>query len=286
MEFKFDLQIQKIAMKKIISGLFVMLIYSQVSAQPSQNSYNSTKTITVLPVTMSFNLKNGESGFQKISIKNQLDAKKQFKVYLNDWERDTVGQHVYTEPGSDSNSCANWVSFDKSFFELEPNQSEVINVKLQLPDSINGPEQMRWCMLFIETVQENKMTNDKGLTTSIESKIRFGIHIYQTPPAITFSEVHLLDFTNLAEIKKLRITCKNTGKTQIECNSYLEIVSISDGTKLKLPKQEFPMFPNQVRYVDFNLPEELQKGKYIITGVVDGGEELPLEVAQLTIEIK
>jgi hypothetical protein len=255
-------------------------------AQTNQSEIKPIKTISVLPVTISFNLKNGESGLQKIHIKNQLDIKKQFKVYLSDWERDTIGQHVYTSPGSDSNSCSNWISYDKSFFELEPNQSEEITVKLRLPDSVKAAERMKWSMLFIETVQENKMTNDKGLTTSIESKLRFGIHIYQTPPLIKESEVHMLDFSSLSENKKYRIICKNTGQTQIECNSYLEIISISDGSKIKLPKQEFPMFPNQIRYIDFSLPDDIQKGKYLITGVVDGGEDLPLEVAQITLEIK
>ena len=273
-------------MKKIISTLILTLVFGLGIAQNSQPTGSPVKTISILPVTMSFNLKNGEAGYQKINILNQLDQKKQFRVYLSDWERDTVGQHVYTEPGTDQNSCANWVSFDKTFFELDSNQSENIDVKVQIPDSINEPDRMKWCMLFIETIQENKMTNEKGLTTSISSKLRFGIHIYQTPPTTTFAEVKLIDFTSLNENKKYRITCRNTGQTQIECNSYLELVSVVDGTKTKLPKQEFPMFPNQTRYIDFTLPEEIQKGKYLITGVVDGGEELPLEVAQLSIEIK
>jgi hypothetical protein len=45
------------------------------------------------------------------------------------------------------------------------------------------------------------------------------------------------------------------------------------------------MFPEQVRYIDFSLPQQLAKGKYTLTGIIDAGNDVPLEAGQLTIEI-
>ena len=146
---------------------------------------------------------------------------------------------------------------------------------------------MRWCMLFIETTKEKKVESATGFKTTIANRYRVGVHLYQTPPEITEKEVKLIQITSLAADANIyRLICRNTGKMQLQCSGYIELFSLSDGSKLRLPSQEFPIFPEQIRYVDFSLPEQLAKGKYTLTGIIDAGIDVPLEAGQLTIEIK
>jgi hypothetical protein len=269
---------------KFIQNLLslILLLLSALFVQ----SQEKPKGISVRPVTIEFSNTSGEIRERKILVTNTLDIKKQFIVYPADWERDTIGAHVYSEPSNNLRSCAKWIELDKTFFELEPGQTEELNVKLVSPTDTNSFNKMKWCMLFVETTQEKKVKDTTGLTTTIASRFRVGVHIYQTPPGITNKEIRLLEFEPLRNEKnKYRIRCENTGAVQLNCTSYLELSSLNDGSRIKLPPIDFPVFPSQIRYLDFELPSSTPKGKYILTGIIDAGEDVPLEAGQITIEI-
>jgi hypothetical protein len=271
-------------MKSIQHSLFLaLLLFATFFAQ----SQEKQKGISVRPVTVDFSNTPGEIGERKILITNTLDIKKQFIVYPADWERDTLGAHVYNEPSNHLRSCATWIEVNKTFFELEPGQTEELNVKLVSPADSTAFDKMKWCMLFVETTQEKKIKDTTGLTTTIASRFRVGVHIYQTPPGITTKEIRLLNFEPLGnERNKYRITCENTGAIQLHCTSYLELSSANDGSRIKLPAIDFPVFPSQIRYLDFEIPSSTPKGKYILTGIIDAGQDVPLEAGQLSIEIE
>lgn len=271
-------------MKSILHTLnLTLLILSALLAQ----SQEKPKGISVRPVTIEFSNTSGEIGERKILITNTLEIKKQFIVYPADWERDTIGAHVYNEPSDHLRSCAKWIELDKTFFELEPGQTEELNIKLVSPTDSTAFDKMKWCMLFVETTQEKKVKDTTGLTTTIASRFRVGVHVYQTPPGVTNKEIRLLEFEPLRnENNKYRITCENTGAVQLNCTSYLELSSLNDGSRIKIPSIDFPVFPSQKRYLDFELPNTIPKGKYILTGIIDAGQDVPLEAGQISIEIQ
>ena len=249
---------------------------------------NSAKGILVKPVTMDFNLSRNKTESKPLYIINNLSEKKQFVLYLNDWIRDSAGKHAYYDPNTLGRSCASWVKLDKEFVELEPGETVQVNIKMQVPDNEEAVNQMRWTMLFVETTQEKKMPNADGLMTTVNARMRIGVHLYETPPELKNKDVKMLSFDPLVnnDTTIYRIGCQNTGEIQLVCKSYIELFSQSNGKKTQLTPVEFPMFPGQKRYISFMLPPELPKGKYTIVGAVDGGNDLPLEAAQSVIEIK
>lgn len=271
-------------MKKIVILVpCLLLLTTIIKAQTEEKQ----RGIAVRPVTLDFTVSPGNMETNRVLITNGLEVKKQFIVYVADWRRDTIGSHVYSEPGNDPRSCASWIDLDKTFFELEPGQTEELTVKLTNPADSLKVNQMRWCMLFVETTQEKEVKDTSGFTTTIASRFRVGIHIYQTPKGITEKEIRLLTLEPLdRETNKYRITCENTGATQLHCTSYLELASLNDGSRTRIPAIEFPIFPEQKRFLDFEIPASMTKGKYTLTGIIDAGEDVPLEAAQLTIEIK
>jgi len=270
----------------MLRSLLLLLGMAYACVLPAQNM---DKGIFVDPATVDFNLMNGQSNTATVKIINQMDVKKQFKVYLNDWERDTTGRHRYVEPGTLSKTCSNWITLDKTFVELNPGEATDITVKLQVPDSSSAVSGMRWSMLFIETIEEKKApAKVEGVVTSIHTSYRIGVHIYQTPPSRAAREIQMLSFNAKANTQDsvYRIECKNVGQAQVHCKSFMELMNTGNGKKYQLTPVEFPLFPEQVRYIDFVLPATLEKGKYTVTAVVDAGEDVPLEAAEKIIEIK
>lgn len=244
--------------------------------------------ILIKPAKIDFTVDRGQTATQTLFLQNSLNKTMQFKVYLNDWLRDSSGGHKYMSPGTNEFSCARWVKLDQEFVQLAPGESRNIVVTITLPDSAEASAKMRWAMVFVETAQENAApAANKNMQTTINQIMRMGIHIYQTPPGITTKDMRMLSFENVNNnVLKYKVACQNTGTVQIECKSYLEVLNLATGAKTKIDNPVFPMFPGQKRFINFDLPASLQKGKYILIAAVDAGEDVPLEAAQKTIEIK
>src|SRR5690606_37441542 len=150
------------------------------------------QNLGVHPTTLNFNLATSQSEAQVINVSNGSGKKVQFKLYLNDWERDSLGGHMYYEANTHPRSCANWITLDKNFLELEPGQASQVTVKMQVPDDVKDPE-MKWSMLFIETVEEQNNANNKQAQATVRNLLRIGIHIYETPPSVTDKAVKVFD---------------------------------------------------------------------------------------------
>lgn len=248
---------------------------------------SSAQNLGVHPTTLEFNLANGQSETQVINISNGSDKKVQFKLYLNDWIRDTLGGHAYYEPNTQPRSCSRWVTLSKNFVELEPGQFTTVNVKLQIPDSPAATSEMKWSMLFIETVEEQVNNGNKAAAATVKNLLRIGVHIYQTPPNLTKKQMKVYEIKPVPNAKNTyQLVCQNIGDIMLECKSYLELSAMSDGKKIKLDPVEFPTFPSQKRYVTFQLPANIAKGKYSVLGVVDSGEDMSLEAVETTIDVE
>jgi hypothetical protein len=242
--------------------------------------------VMVDPMKVEFNLNKGTTATQNIRLTNALDQTVQFRLYLGDWMRDSTGGHVYMDANTIPSSCARWISLDQEFVELGPKESKTIAIRLNLPDSNEAVNAMKWAMLFVENTKENIIEKkSNGVGTTFKEVFRLGIHVYQTPPTLVNKEIRMLSFDAVND-STYAIACKNLGEVQVKCISFMEMISLTDGSKQKISPVEFPMFPGQKRTIQFKLPPAIAKGKYTIIGVVDAGEELPLEAAQLDVEIK
>ncbi len=243
------------------------------------------QNLGVHPTILEFKLAAGQTESQVIHLSNGSGKKIQFRLYLNDWLRDTIGGHMYFRPDTLPQSISKWVTLDKNFVEMEPGQNADVTVRLSLPDAAEYNENMKWSMLFIESVEEKTDESVKG--AQVRNLLRLGIHIYQTPPMLTEKQIKVIDITPAPDVKNAyRLLCQNTGKVMVECKSYLELASLTTGEKTKIEANEFPMFPGQKRYVTFELPEKFPKGKYSALGVLDAGEDVSLEAVETTIDIQ
>jgi hypothetical protein len=172
---------------------------------------------------------------------------------------------------------------------MEPNSVTKLNLRFQVPDSTEAVSQMRWAMIFVESVHERgDLQMKKNTATAVTTNYRIGVHIYQTPTMIKNRDVKLLSFNAVPNTNDsiYRAVCQNTGGIQIRCKGFMELQNLSDGKKYQIEAKEFPLFPEQKRFVDFVIPASIPRGKYSVMAAIDGGIDLPLEAAQKTIEIK
>ncbi len=245
--------------------LFICMILSQFVSDGQvilKNDLTPQGTVSVQPMKNDFHLRAGESGDIQIYISNKMGTKMQFNVYLGDWRRDTAGAHVYSAPGSEDRSCAAWLTFDKTFIEVDSGSIGIIHVKMQVPETPEAATEMKWAMLFVETIRESKApVVTKEMRTEIIPSTRFGIHIYQTPPAVNQKELKLTSFINVTGKENVfRIVCENTGKVQASeiAQLYVQDIEASVSRPVKELKDfiKVDMKPGEKVMVELEISEE------------------------------
>ena len=125
------------------------------------------------------------------------------------------------------------------------------------------------------------------LTTAVTMTMAVGIHVYQTPPNIQNKAIKMLDFTELAGQHKYRIIGHNEAGVQLNGKFSIELANAETGERTVLGPLAAPLFPDQIRYMDFEVPANLPKGKYTAVALIDAGDdEIPVEAVQAEVTIK
>lgn len=245
--------------------------------------------ISIQPSILDYHLGASGSQTQSVTVTNLSDKKLVFQAYLADWLRDSSGGHQYFRPDTLSRSCASWVSLNKNMIELAPNQSQEILVHMQTPSDAVKLNEMKWAMLFLQSVEEQDAASraNKQMQTQVKEILRVGVHIYETPPTVTAYKAKAVSLAPLtAEKNTYEFVLKNTGGNMLQCKAYMELTNVADGKSYTTEKTEFPVFPDGVRKVKLLLPAELPKGKYSALAILDPGADLPLEAVEKAVEVK
>lgn len=260
--------------------------------QASSDAFKK-KTISISPATLYFNAGKGESQTLTINIENGLDSPFSFQVALADFNRNENSEITYFKPGTTPYACAQWITLSNNVIEVPAHSSGSVDVTLSVPDSADAIAKSTWGMVLLETVKQKVFQEQHGdINANIERAYRVGVQVYETPPTIMNKELRMKEFQPMPERGKYRIVCKNEGGVLLRCNSYIELVSKQTGEKIKVyPKNEgkfpFKVLPGQLRNIDFEIPTTVAKGKYTAVAIVDANDdEVPLEAAQLEIEVK
>lgn len=245
--------------------------------------------VNINPTLLNFNAGTGETTTQTLTISNVSDEKQVFQLTVGDWLRDSLGNHQYLPSGKLRRSCAPWISLDNSFIELEPRTAKDIRITLVAPTDSASLKEMKWAMLFIQSVKEqvgNK--KKKGKVNAVINEIfRFGIHIYQIPPGVHNYAAKATSLQADKQTKGLyQFSMENTGNIMLQCHAHLELTNMDTGEEIRLESTEFPIFPEAKRTIPLQLPANLKKGRYSVLALLEYHEDLPLEAIEITIEVK
>ena len=204
--------------KRFVSFLTFLLFSIIVSAQDFE----------VSPVSMSFSVEPGQVGTKTLTVKNYDSQKGSFSLTLGDMQRDSTGKGKRLAAGTSSRSCANWITLNPSFFDLNPNESKEVVVTLKVPISESSS---KWALIYVKSVHEQTSQGAEKVTaTGIRVSPRITVQVYQSPSSnsnFKASIANLKEVTTAKDtVRKFSSFLKNTGDKKVTAKVQLVISNV------------------------------------------------------------
>jgi len=279
-------------MKKIVLLLVCNFLTAIGFAQPyleKPDTARSKQAISIGPNTLDFKIERGKSGKQIIRVVNNKPRLYKFTFFARDWDIDSMGKSIHFDSaGKEPFSCAKWVTFDNPYVEVDAGQTKEVIVTMNVPDSAEATAEMKWCAIVAQMGGEYLPPKQHGEATAVlKRNINVIMHAYQTPPSLNHKELRMTDFLYDEKERKFIVKSENVGNTSIRCMYTLELSSLDNGKKIEIdPVEKVLVLPGHKRIVEFKLPENVEKGKYVAVSTIDAqDDEVPLEAAQKEVQL-
>ncbi len=244
--------------------------------------------VTISPSIVRFNTAPGKAETKIISIKNNSKKLLAFKINVQDWIRDSVGKHIYYKADTLSHSCASMLSIEpSSYIQIDSGKTGKIFVRMQ-PSTTASNIDMKWAMLFIESLPEEIKDKKKlkRLQMQVNIAVEVGVHIYQTPPgAVTKAVENVRLVTDSIQKGFVYLYMKNVGQVMLDCKAHLELTHLSTAEETITKDVIFPVFPDGSRKAKLDLPKNIKPGSYSLLVILDYGVDVPLEAVQQNVTI-
>ena len=270
-------------MKTPITLGFALFTLLQVTAQ----------NVSLSPSRLYYKVSAGESKKQVVHVTNNSGSASAITISFGDFAAPGIdGKTQLLKPGESEHSCVSYMSATPSFFELEPGKSQDVQVVLDLP---NLPEanKVKWGTMILKLAKERNdagKNSKEGVGMGLLETFQFVVHIFQTPPGVTFRQCEITTFQEITGPadpgRKLMLIARNTGETILDCASYLEFTNLKTGYELRTKPTAFTILPGGGRQVKFSVPTDLPRGQYTVTAVVDIGSKEAVQAAEMDLEVK
>ena len=277
-----------------LSLLFVCFIFTSNTLDgQNKEKQNAPKSlgVSVSPSHFHFTQEQGQIKTYDITVKNTTSTAKSFNVNIYDFDMNGKGKSSFLPPGEGKYSLSKWMNISPTFIELEPFKTKKVKVTVSVPSDDNG-RKAAWSILMIEQeAPRNNLVNTKkdGNTVAfgIVPTFAFGIFAYQNPPNVLTNNIEFIEFQFLENdaVNKLLLEVQNKGDGIAYCTSYIDLTNLDTGEQQRLRVKNFTIVPDLTRDFIFNLPQTLQKGKYLAVGVLDYESSEEIQAAKLEFEI-
>lgn len=245
---------------------------------------------TVAPSRLFFSASPGSSETQVLKVTNSTSSSQAYTINFADFEPDgNKGKTRMMQHGVSVHSLQNNITATPNFFELEPGETQDVNVTIALA---NVPEanQVKWGSVVVQLARERQPGEDSGqMGFGIMETFQMVIYAFQTPPSVNLKRAEITGFAkslNEGKEKGLMLTVDNTGEAIINCASYVELSSYSTGDVKRIGVKAFTMLPDSQREIFFALPDTILAGTYSALGVVDFGSREEVEAAEMELKVE
>ncbi|MBL0104597.1 MAG: hypothetical protein IPP51_13060 [Bacteroidetes bacterium] len=250
------------------------------------------QSVSISPSRLYYKSGLGEYKTQEVNVTNSSTSKQAFTITFTDFEPSGAqGKSKFMKKGESEHSCSEWLSATPSFFELEPGQTQKIQVLIQVPASPEA-NKVKWAAMQVKLAKERKggEAGDKNaIGMGITETFQFIVHIFQTPPTVVNKSANLVSFKEITQpgdsVRTLALNVENNGESILDCASYLEYTQTQTGEEQRQKPFAFTLLPGASREVKFQMPATL-KGKYSVLGVVDIGSRENVLAAELEVDMK
>ncbi len=251
-------------------------------------SFYFAQGFEVAPVILEFTAEPSNSQTKTLTISNYFNQRRAFNLSLGDFDRKQNGQKFFKPSGQMERSCAEWITINPSFVEVNPNESKEVKVTITVP---SGEKSTKWAMIYVKAAKEQSAFGaDKGFSGGLVISPTIGIQVYQSPGSNTNAKASLTKISEITQPtdpqRKLLVGVNNSGDKNLKCRMYLLIANLSDATERKSPGISFQILPGRQQDVELLIPSDLKPGKYSIAAILDYGKGHDLEGIQTEIEVK
>ena len=251
------------------------------------------QSVSMSPSRLYYKAAAGETKKQVVHVTNNSTAPQSFTISFGDFAAPGIdGKSTLIKPEESEHACHSYMSASPSFFTLEPGKTQDVQVIIDLP---NLPEanKVKWGTMILKLEKERDAASNAGkdgVGMGLLETFQFVVHIFQTPPTVTFKQAEITSFKEGAEqdgaTRTLEVITKNTGEAILDCAAYLEFSNLQTGYEERTKPAAFTVLPEGARLMKFTMPGTLPKGKYTVTAVVDIGSKEAVQAAEMDIEIK
>lgn len=246
---------------------------------------------SVAPSRVYFDANIGEVQVKTMRVTNTSGVKQGFTVSFADFE--AVGNQGKTQQldlGISLHSIGEWLTASPSFFELEAGATQEVKLNLMVP---NVPEanEVKWGSVLVKLAKEKKALDDDGkeMGFGIMETFQFVLFAFQTPPTISDKSAYIADFKLIKDLESgrrdLKIEVSNTGRSIVNCASYIDLTNMNTGKTKRLKAKAFTMLPDTYREMMFEVPADMEAGSYTALGVVDYGSRDDIAAAEMEFVI-
>lgn len=270
-------------------------IIAQNTPPATDGKQNDIETgVSVSPSTLRFNAKPGTTQTKTIKITNDTKKKMTYQVNFQDYGLGADGQQDVSVKSDYRNALSKYVVVSPTLIELNAHEAKTISVTLDIPPGDAYAIAM-WTTLIIDQVLERPKlqspnANNNTMGMGISTGMSFGVNVFQNPPNVAVNSVEIQAMKYIKASSKsentLLMKAKNTGDGIGYCLYYIELTSILTGRQNKLKVKQFSIFPGYEKELRFELPKELEKGKYSAMAVLDFGNKDELQTAEIEFTIE
>jgi P pilus assembly chaperone PapD len=244
----------------------------------------AAQKISTSPTRVNYKISPGGSGRSRITVANNSADRQGFQVTFGDFSASVSGKSQFSKEGTENRSCASWLTATPAVFELEPGETQDIQVMMDVPADSSALI-ARWAVAYVQlrAPENDGKGSGEGLKVQVTQSYRFGVYLFQTPPSVTESkgEIKGLNYEN----DVFTISMKNAGETFLKCNSYIELTNLSTGETKRVTTRGFTMLPALNRNTVFKIPNDIPPGRYSVLAVMDYGSRDEVEAAEMEITI-
>lgn len=237
--------------------------------------------ISVSPPRVYYSLNPGETGSQKVLVSNvSKEHSLSLSLTLGDWEYDSYGNNLMLPPDSLANSCAGWMSLSAGMYmTLEPGENREIDLTMTVPMKSGHDANVQTAMLFVTQMNPVDGVDTQG--AAIKINVRQGIKIYRKGNAPEIKKVEIENLAYDKETNSLLLLFSNGGNIWLNGHVSASLFNQAIGKESNIEPADFYTMPGDRRIMQIPLREELEKGKYTATVMLDYGDRTTIEAAEL-----
>jgi hypothetical protein len=233
---------------------------------------------------MIFTVDPGETQSKVLTIKNHSNFKTSFNIIFEDFIFDKDGQKIVIEKNSSKTSCTEWITPEKTFFDINPNESIDLKITIHAPDE---DYTTRWAMMHVQTVREKTSfdVDKSAIGAGVNLSGRIAVQIFRYPST---KKEPVLTIKNLIEIpnqdsddREFSTIVTNEGTIIANCKVIFIASDLNSGEEIEFEPIFFDSYPNYKREIRFKLPKTMPPGKYSFAALLDFGKTTTIKGTRL-----